>query len=256
MARKSAWEDLADSDLGPYAKPRGTRWGRLFSGLLVVGCATFVAAYYLPLYRAQQRLSDQYRELSQKSSALSDSASKTQVELKSVSAERDQLLAQQDQRDSVQKQQAGQAERARGVLSSKLDKPLKKGSAVLVASGGTLLVAFDDAWLFLPQRLDLAPAASALLCEAVKGSEAKSLTVSAALAPGAPLPVALSKSFATPWALSAARAAAVAEALADKCAFPGAQLSAAGNADHDPFAAQLASSKLAAARVVLALGFH
>jgi hypothetical protein len=119
MAR---WEDFADSDMGPYAKPRGTRWGRVFTGLLVLGFGTFVAAYYLPLYRAQQRLNDQYRELSQKSSSLESNASKAQADLKTVSTERDQLQAEHDQRDSAQKTDASQQQRVRDALSAKLDK--------------------------------------------------------------------------------------------------------------------------------------
>jgi chemotaxis protein MotB len=253
MAR---WEDFADSDMGPYAKPRGTRWGRVFTGLLVLGFGTFVAAYYLPLYRAQQRLNDQYRELSQKSSSLESNASKAQADLKTVSTERDKLQAEHDQRDSAQKTDSSQQQRVRDALSAKLDKWIKKSAAAVVPNGAGSIVALDSALLFQPQKLDLMPTASALLCDISKTGEAKSLTVSAALAPGSVVPAALAKTFATPWALSAARAAALAEALVDKCAVPAAQVSATGSADHDPFAVQLASSKLPADRVELLLGSH
>jgi chemotaxis protein MotB len=257
MARKAAWEDLADSDLGPYgSKPRGSRWGRVFTGLLVLGFGTFVAAYYLPLYRAQQKLSDQYRELSQKSQSLSDGASKAQADLKTVSAERDQLQAEHDQRDHAQKNDASEQQRAHDAVSAKLDKAIKKNAAAVVSDGSTLIVALDSALLFQPQKLDLAPSAVSLLCDVLKSAAAKSVMVSDALAPGAALPAALAKTFATPWALSAARAAAVAEALVDKCSLPAAQLSATGSADHDQFGAQLASSKLPADRVELVLASH
>jgi chemotaxis protein MotB len=253
MAR---WEDFADADLGPYAKPRGTRWGRVFTGLLVLGFGTFVAAYYLPLYRAQQRLNDQYRELNQKSLSLEGNASKAQTDLKAVSTERDQLRAEHDQRDSAQKSDASQQQRVRDALSAKLDKWLKKSSAAVVANGTGSIVALDSALLFQPQKLDLTPTAFALLCDISKTSEAKSVTVNAALAPGSAVPAALAKTFATPWALSAARAATLAEALVDKCAFPAAQVSATGSADHDQFSVQLASSKLPADRVELVLASH
>jgi flagellar motor protein MotB len=253
MAR---WEDFADSDLGPYAKPRGTRWGRVFTGLLVLGFGTFVAAYYLPLYRAQQRLNDQYRDLSQKSQTLEGNVSKAQADLKTVSAERDQLRSEHDQKDSAQKNDASQQQRVRDALSTKLDKQIKKNSAAVVSNGNSLIVALDSTLLFQPQKLDLTATATALLCDISKTAEAKSLTVSAALAPGATVPPALAKSFASAWALSAARAAALAEALVDKCALPAAQVSATGSADHDPFAAQLASSKLPADRVELLVTSH
>jgi flagellar motor protein MotB len=251
MAR---WEDFADSDMGPYAKPRGTRWGRVFTGLLVLGFGTFVAAYYLPLYRAQQRLNDQYRELSQKSQSLEASVSKVQADFKTVSAERDQLRTEHDKRDSVQKNDASQQERLRDALSTKLDKQIKKNSAAVVSSGSTLIVALDSALLFQPQKLDLTATAAALLCDINKAGEAKSVTVNAALAPGEAVPAALAKTFASAWALSAVRAAALAEALVDKCAVPAAQVSATGSGDHDSFATQLASSKLPADRIELVLG--
>ncbi|MEO8903638.1 MAG: hypothetical protein ABI488_15260 [Polyangiaceae bacterium] len=253
MARKAAWEDFADSDLGPYAKRRGTRWGRVVLGLLAVGAGTFVGAYYLPLYRAHQKLDEQYRELAQKSQTLSESASKTQTELSAATTERDQLRADRDQKLSAQKDSASQQESARATLTGKLDKLLKKNAAAVVTSGNTLLVALDSALLFAPHRLDLTPAAPGVLCDVVKGAAPKSLVVSASMAAGSAVPPALSKSYANPWTLSAARAAAVALALTEHCAYPAGQLSATGNADHDPFAAQLASSKLSPDRVELAL---
>ncbi|MEP7053173.1 MAG: hypothetical protein ABJB12_22600 [Pseudomonadota bacterium] len=253
MARKAAWEDLADSDLGPYAQSRGTRWGRVFVGLFVVGAATFVAAYYLPLYRAHQKLDAQYRDLAQKSQTLSDDAAKTTAELNAALLERDHLRAERDQKLSAQNSAAGHQEGARATLASKLDKLVKKNAVAIVANGGTLLVALDSALLFQPQRLDVTPAARGVLCDIVKSSGAKSLAVGASMAPGSAVPAALSKSYANAWTFSAARAAAVAQTLAEQCAFPAPQLSATGNADHDPFASELASSKLPADRIELDL---
>lgn len=253
MARKAAWEDFGDSDLGPYAKPRGTRWGRVFVALLLVGAATFVAAYYLPLYRAHQKLDEQYRELVQKSQTLSDSESKSLAQLTAATQERDQLRAERDQQLNAQKSATLQQDGVRATLSSKFDKLVKKNAVAIVASGGTLLVALDSALLFQPQKLEVTPAARGILCDIVKGSEVKSLAVSASMAPGSAVPAALSKSYPNPWSLSAAHAAAVAEVLTEHCGFPAAALSAIGNADHDPFAAPLGSSKLSPDRVELAL---
>src|SRR5450432_3317872 len=132
MARKAAWEDA--SDLGPYGKSRGTSWGRVFVLVLLVGMGTFVAAYYMPLYRAQQKLSEQYRDLSQKSQGLSDTAQKAQTELKSVTAERDQLRAEHDQHENAKKTESSALERVRTDLSTKLDKLVKKGSALVLGS--------------------------------------------------------------------------------------------------------------------------
>ena len=253
MARKAAWEDLVEADLGPYAKPRGTRWGRVFTGLLLVACATFVAAYYLPLYRAHQKLGDQYRELGQRSQGLSDSVNQTKLELKTTTDQRDQLQAEHDQRESKQKASTAQLERVRLALSSKLDKFVKKGSVALVANTGALVVAFDSALLFAPQKVDLSPAAHTLLCDVVKTGEAKSVAVGSSLGDAGVVPQALVKLYPTPWALSAARAASVAQALEAECSLSASQISATGNGKHDPTAALLSSTKLPADRIELEL---
>ena len=227
---------MADADLGPYGKSRGTRWGRVFAGLFFVAVATFVGAYYLPLYRAHQKLADQYRELGQRSQGLSETVSKAQVELKAATEARDQLQAEHDQRESAKKSTGDQMERVRVALSSKLDKFLKKGNAALLVSAGSLFVAFDSALLFLPQKLELSSTGRALLCDVAKTSEAKALSVRGSLAAGAAVPPALVGSYPSSWALTAARAAAVAQALEQGCAFPAAQLSATGNGNQQPLA--------------------
>jgi chemotaxis protein MotB len=238
MARKAAWQDMADADLGPYGKSRGTRWGRVFGGLFFVAVATFVAAYYLPLFRAHQKLADQYRELGQRSQGLSVTVSRVQGELKAATAARDQLQAEHDLHESAKTSSGAQQERAKAALSSKLDKYLKKGSAALGVNAGSLVVAFDSALLFLPQRLDLTAAGRALLCDVAKTSEAKALKVRASLAPGSVVAPALAASYPSPWALSAARAAAVVQVLEQSCSFPAAQLSATGDGSQ-PLAAGL-----------------
>lgn len=256
MARKAAWEDLADADLGPYTKSRGTRWGRVFSGLLVIATLTFVVAYYLPLFRAHQKLAQQYRDLDARAQGLSDTVSKTQVELKTASAQRDQLQGEHDRLASAKKSDTEQLERMRGTLTTTLEKLLKKGSAAVVLSGGSLVVALDSALLFQPQKLELTPSGRTLLCDVVKSTAAKSVAVRDSLTEGGTVPPALAASYAGQWALSAARAAAVAQGVQDACAFPAAQLSATGSATRDPIAAQLASLKTPLDHVELELGLR
>ncbi len=253
MARKAAWEDA--SDLGPYGKSRGTSWGRVFVLVLLVGMGTFVAAYYLPLYRAQQKLSAEYRDLNQKSQSLSDASTKAQTELKSVTAERDQLQAEHDKRESAKKTETDQLDRVRADLGTKLDKLSKKGSALVTANAGSALVALDAAAIFTPQKLDLSPAGKVLLCDIAKSAQGFSLRISGSMAEDATVPAGLEGSYGNPWALSAARAAAVAQSLEEKCSFAAAQLSATGNGKHEPLQAQLASFK-ASERIVIELRSH
>lgn len=227
---------MADADLGPYGKSRATRWGRVFGGLFFVAVATFVAAYYLPLYRAHQKLAQQYQELGQRTQGLAETVSKVQGELKSASEARDQLQAEHDSHESAKKVSGEQQERLRAALSAKLDKFLKKGNTALLVNAGSLFVAFDSAALFVPQKLELTPGGRALLCDVAKTSEAKVLIVRASLAPGSGVPPALAGSYPNPWALSAGRAAAVAQSLEQACGFPPAQLSATGYGNQQPLA--------------------
>ncbi|HET7540243.1 MAG TPA: hypothetical protein VFK05_10240 [Polyangiaceae bacterium] len=234
MARKAAWEDIADADLGPYGKSRGTRWGRVFAVLLFVAIATFVAAYYLPLVLAHKKLADQYRELGQSSQTLSETANKLQRELKAVTDARDQLQAEHDARENTKKAGSEQQERVRAALGEKLDRFVKKGNVALRVSGGSLFVAFDSALLFVPQKLDLSATGRATLCDVVKAGQAKSLTVRASLGTGSVIPPALVGSYPSPWALSASRAAAVAQVLEQACNVSAAQLSAISTGTQPP----------------------
>ena len=256
MARKAAWEDLADADLGPYAKSRGTRWGRVFTGLLLIAIATFVVAYYFPLFRAHQKLAQQYRDLDTRAQGLSDTVSNTQVELKAAALQRDHLQSEHDRLESANKKDDDRLERVRGALTTKLDKLVKKGAAAVVVSGGSLVVVLDSAFLFQPRKLELTPAGRTLLCDVVKSTDAKSVTVRDSLTEGAAIAPALAAAYAGPWALSAARSAAVAQGVQDRCAFPGAQLSATGYGTRNPISAQLGSFKAASDHVELELGLH
>jgi len=240
---------MADAELGPYAKSGRTRWGRVFAGLLFVAIATFVAAYYLPLYRAHQKLAEQYRELAQRAQGLSESAGRTQRELATVTAARDELQLEHDQRTHAAKASDEQRDRVRAALTAKLDKYLKKHLAVVTANAGAVLVAFDSALLFFPQKLELTPAGRALACDVAKSSEAKVLAVRGSLAKGSVIAPPLSASYPNAWALGAARAAAVTQTL--QTCVPAVQLSATAVGSEPA----LAGLELTGDPLVLELGF-
>src|ERR1039457_2050089 len=80
-------DDLAAIGISPH---RGRGW-RILSGVLLVGTATFAAAYYLPLYRAHASLSREYRALQSQASAQHKQLTETLGTLKQISSERDKL---------------------------------------------------------------------------------------------------------------------------------------------------------------------
>jgi len=257
MARKAAWEDLVETDLGPYAKSRGTNWARVFTALAFIAGATFVVAYYLPLHRAHQKLGEQYAELGQRAQGQAEAAAKTRTELQATTQQRDTLQAEHDQRESAKKSDSERQARVKAALDTKLDRFVKKGSITVVPSAESLIVAFDPALLFAPSKLDIHPGGRTLLCDVTRVAQPKSLTVRATLAEGAAVPAVFAKSFPNAWAFSAARAASVTQVLEEACSLTSAQLSALGNGQHDAFAAALASAaKLPADRVELELGLR
>jgi chemotaxis protein MotB len=242
MARKAAWEDLVSVAVAPYEKNRGTRSARLFAALLLIASVTFVAAYYLPLYRAHQKLGERWRELVESAQGLSARLTKSDLELKATAAQKDQLQAEHDALEAKTTSDAEQLERMRAVLAPKLDKLVKKGNAALLVRGRALFVVLDGALLFMPQKVDMFPAARALLCDVVKTSGAKSVTIADSLAPVATVPPAFAANYPSAWALSGARAAVAAQVLARACSFSTSELRATGNGGHDPLA-ELSATK-------------
>jgi chemotaxis protein MotB len=227
----------------------------VFFGLFAIATATFVAAYYVPLYRAHQRLDARYRELGLKSQSSAESEKKARLELEAMTQRRDQLRAESDQREGAKKDENDRLEQARAVLAPKLDKLVKKGSAAQVIDGSALYVALDSALLFVPQKLEVLPAARPLLCDTVKAADAKSIAVHGSLAEGASVPQALAKSYPGPIAISAARAAAIAQVLQTACKVPLGQLKAVGDGEHDALSARLVAFK-PSERVELELSFR
>jgi hypothetical protein len=116
--RMDSNDDLAAIGISPH---RGRGW-RILSGVLLVGTATFAAAYYLPLYRAHASLSREYRALQSQASAQHEQLTETLDTLKQISSERDKL-----------KEIAGKLQATRSALTPQaeglerdLQTPLKK----------------------------------------------------------------------------------------------------------------------------------
>lgn len=234
----------------------GSRWGRVLPALLLVASATFVAAYYVPLRRAHVLLVEEYQKSSQKSTELEQTLSQVRGELQAKAAQADQLEAERRKVEAAKKSGAEQGERLKTELAGKLDNHIKKGTAAVAVVEGRALVALAESAAFLPNTLDVSPHGRLLVCDVARTLATSSdapLSVGAVSDPKAPAPPALQAAHPTPWALSAARAASIAQLVEEKCGVPGARLSAVGHGAHDPAAAALAGSKLPPGRIELAI---
>jgi chemotaxis protein MotB len=247
---KSPWDE--DSDVPAFARSRSgsTRWGRVFLGVAFVIVATFVGAYYLPLFRAHDTLSAEHRRVSEQNQTLQRSLNEAQAELKTAKARRDELEAEQHQREATKTGQSSELETVRSELKSKLDRYLKKGSE-LGSRDGHLVLAIPDALVFSAGKLEVSNTGKQLLCDFAKASGRKPLNVLALDASDSVAPAFAAK-FPSVLALRAARAAAVAETLQAKC-----EVDAGALRIQLPLAAPAATlegAKLAPVRIELELG--
>jgi chemotaxis protein MotB len=251
MAR-NPWRAAEDSDFGAFRPQRG-RFAPVLMGVMVAAIATFIAAYYVPLYRAHRLLGDQHRALSQKSQALSQKAQKLEADLEVASRARRELEAERLQRETASKAEGERLDRLRSELAAKLDRYVKKGSIALAPSAGVLVVALDENLILVPQKLDVLPGGRVILCDVAKIAGARGagpIRVFSTVGESA----AVTKEYPTAWALSAARAASVVQTLSGPCSVGEPLLTAVGAGKTDVFAAALSGAKLPAARIEMEIG--
>lgn len=250
---------MSEGDTVTVARPRArssSGWARVLPALLLIASATFIGAYYVPLRRAHLLLTEEHQRSSQKSEELERTLTQVRGELQAKAAVVEKIEAERRQAEAAQKAGVEQVEQLKLVLSETLDRHIKKGIAAVAVDGGRAVVALAENAVFVPQTLDLSPQGRQLVCQAARvlttGGEAP-IQVGAVSDPAEVASPVLQQAHPTPWALSAARAARVAHALAEKCAIAGARLTAVGHATHDPAAAALAESKLPPGRIELTM---
>ncbi len=223
MARLPAWAEEPEQNAFAARAPSapGSRFKRVLVGLTVVGVATFVAAYYLPLYRAHQSLTGEQRTLSQKIEGLEASLGTTKRELESVSREKSELAAERDKRDGATKAGAEKVASLKKDLEAKLEKAISRGGVALTVSGESVIIGVGEASMFVPSKSDVSPKGKALLCDVAKAAQGRPLALGG-VSPEAP-PAADSI-----WQFTAGRAASAAAILESKCGVSAQKLSAAG----------------------------
>jgi hypothetical protein len=210
------WQD--DPDLAALRPRRGsTPWGRILFGVLIVGCGTFGLAYYLPLYRAHHALTDDHARLREKLESVEQALQKSESELKSVSAKRDELQASADQEQAKLTSRTSDLSAVKDAMTAAADKAIKKKAAVVGSDGSGARLAIAPAQLFAPGKLDPSASGGALLCAVAKAAGSSRALHVTGVAADADVPAALKSKYENGWAYAAAASAAVAAALHDKC---------------------------------------
>jgi chemotaxis protein MotB len=91
--------DIKAMRLSTRGQRGSTPWAGLLVGVALVGCGTFIFAYYVPLYRAHQTLNTSHARLMQQIKTLEDTLTQAQASLKSEIAKRQTLEAEKRQSD-------------------------------------------------------------------------------------------------------------------------------------------------------------
>jgi flagellar motor protein MotB len=206
--RMDSKDDLAAMGVSPH---RGRGW-RIFSGVLFVTVLTFAVAYYLPLYRAHDSLSREYRALSVQASTQHQQLADTLDTLQRISVERDRLNTVAATKQKSSEALIPQAEGLERDLNTALKKYLGKGKVQVTRQQERLHVSLASPALVQATGADLTDPGKKSLCAV--GGALKSADVHITVQGFAAGPVAEA---ATAWKLASARAAGAAQLLSETC---------------------------------------
>lgn len=215
------WQD--DPDLAAMRPRRRTPWGRIFMGVVLVGCGTFGFGYYLPLYRAHHALTDDHAKLREKLETVEQTLSKTEADLKSASSKRDELLAQEADREAKVSSRTSELNGLRDALVDAAEKSVKGKGAVAGVDATGAHLALPASQLLLSSKLEVTSHGTALLCSVAKAVGDKPLHV-LTVAKDDDVPAPLKSKFDSAWDYAAAASAAVATTLETKCKLTGSHL--------------------------------
>jgi hypothetical protein len=232
----------------PSAGP--LRWGRVVTGILVVGCATFALAYHLPLQRAHETLTRSFSELQSQVDTANRGLKEAQAQAKESSESKQALQAQLAETKQLDTAHADVRKELTSGLEGKLQKPLGKNQAAVGSADAQAIAALSLGYLLSPGKLDVSPQGKEALCSVASASNKKMIRV-LAVADKKSIPASLAAKLKTPLEYSSAVATLVAQTLLDKCSVDPAHLSATGFPSEPPAIAKHEGKKLAGPRVEL-----
>ena len=211
MASKD-WQRMDSIDeIATISGNRGRGW-RIFSVILLVGAATFVAAYYLPLFRAHESLVDKFRALSREANTQRKQLTESLDTLKQVATERDHLAESSRKEQEANSARATQVESIERELRTQLKKFIGPAKLGMEQQKGKILFTLASPALVAKTGGTLTEAGKSVIC--VIGAAAKAadlgIQVYSAVAPTVDIK-------ATDWQVSALRAGNAAQQLVGKC---------------------------------------
>jgi chemotaxis protein MotB len=172
MARHS-WE--TDAAVAPRSGSGRVR--RVLIGLLVIGLATFVAAYYVPLLRAHQALTRLSQESTSKAEVLDQKVKKLETDLAAATGERDKLSQAEKERASTSKDGKDRLAAIESDLNAGLKKYAGKGTVTVAATDAFVRVSIRSDLLFPGDKPELNLTGASALCDVARAAGAHRLDV-------------------------------------------------------------------------------
>jgi hypothetical protein len=251
---KNAFEDM-DPDLsamrGSMRSSAGPmRWGRVLTGVLVVGCATFAFAFYVPLMRAHEALTKQFLSLQAQVDSANRSLQDAQTQAKDLVEQKQSLQDQIAQSKLAEKSGSEASASVKTALESKLQKVIAKEQAAVGTANGQAVAALSLNYLLTRGKLEVSPDGKTALCNVAAASNKRAIRV-LAVADKKSIPAPLAAKLKTSLDYGAAVSALVAQTLLDKCSVEAAQLSATSFAAEPAASGKIEGKKLPGARVEL-----
>lgn len=202
---RNPWASANDlTAMGVSASP-GRGW-RIFAVLVTIAAVSFIAAYYVPLFRSHQRLSGEYAQLSQAATDDRQKLATTVKALENVSGERDTLKNAQLGQEQDKKARAERLERLSRELQSKLQA---KRQARVERRDDVLEVTFTSNATLNADGDGVSDAGKKLLCQIAGAGKV--------FAPLRYEVRGLAKPGGDAWETAASRAGSAAEALTGSC---------------------------------------
>jgi len=226
------------------------RWGRVATGVLVVGCATFAFAFYLPLVRAHEALTKQFLSLQVQVDSANRAVLDAQTQAKDALEQKQALQDQIAQAKQVEKSSSDASASIKGALESKLQKPAAKEQAAVGSVDGQAVATLSLNYLLTRGKLEVSPDGKVALCGVATASNKRPLRV-LAVADKKSIPPTLVAKLKTPLDYSGAVATLVAQTLLDKCGVDAAHLSATSFPAEPPSSGKLDGKKVSGPRVEL-----
>jgi flagellar motor protein MotB len=208
--------------LNPTAQGSARRW-RFAAGFCAVAAFTVIVGYYVPLRREAIRLRTEQQASSESAASARAALAQKDLELSALQAQNRELVTSLDTQKAALSSVRQRIEKLKETLTAQFSR-LHQAKLLTVASAGDRVsIAVAAPVLFADQRPVITSNGRSLLCQLSKSIMDEfggQIRVTGYYGKPSIKEPSLARRYATPWELSAVRAAAAMDVLEKGCAAP------------------------------------